>query len=412
MQKSYKELEKQVLGTVCMAPTFDRWATLCKLMSDGVYLALEMYDQDLPTRGWLHICARYLAIVPRRINRDGRLAPNEFLSDEIDAYCRVFRPVVRSLRHYMDTIYPKFNSITGTWSRAGREEKNDNPFPFFISDYLNQDEDDDIVTLDLLFEVVPEDCGDVFRWNPEFNKVLARITDDYDAELEFCDFAGNVDEDEIKEIVKDLNESKKGDVSEEELDRVARMMVVSYEATKEMHQSIIWNKGVGRFASSDFDRSSLFHSSRIQAVLVIFQPYFLKEIERCGLKIQQYRTSICDAIGLAIQLQFEWKSFFRKLKKQFRGNSIIVEAESAALKLLEGYVSKILSEGGSLHIGTDEIDADYTCFVEKFEKIAIVVAKWDFDPLGKLKIRSIINWILGILAGIITTLIVEFILNL
>ena len=150
-QSQYSEIEKQVLRTVIKKPDFARWASLCSLMSDGIYIASEIHDRDLPKRGWLHICARYLAIVPRRENRDKRLAPNEFFSKETTPYCDVFRPVVRSLRYYLETIYPNFNSRTGKWSRAGKEDKCDNPFPFFISDYLVSDE---VKTMILLHSVL------------------------------------------------------------------------------------------------------------------------------------------------------------------------------------------------------------------------------------------------------------------
>ena len=376
----YTEIEKKVLRTVLKKPDFARWASLCSLMSDGVYVASEIHDRDLPKRGWLHICARYLAIVPKRENRDKRLAPNEFYSKETSPYCDVFRPVVRSLRHYLETIYPNFDSRTGKWSRAGKEDKVENPFPFFIDYYLNpgDDEDDDVVTFSTLFEPIPEDCGDILRWTPEFNERLELMTDDYDAELEFGDFAGNVDEKEIEEIVKWLEKSGMEDVTQDELDIIAHMMVDSYNATIELHQSILLNRGKGRYAGDNFDRSSLFHPSCIQSVLCVFQHKFISEIERAGLKIQQYRSPICSAIEVANNVQIAWQSFFRELKRLFNGNPVIVAAESAGLSLVEHYASKISSEGGELHVPASVINNEYVAFVEKFEKVASVVAERDY----------------------------------
>ena len=367
-----------MLRTVLKKPDFARWESLCSLMSDGIYAAAEAHDRDLPTRGWLHICARYLAIVPRREDRDKRLAPNEFFSRETDQYCKVFRPVVRSLRHYLETIYPNFNSRTGAWSRAGKEDKCENPFPFFIGEYLSDDDDDDVLTFGILFEPIPEDCGDVFRWTPWFNEMLERITDDYDADLEFGDFAGNVDEKEIREIVKYIDEPEMEVVSAEELDRVARIMVHSYEATKELHQSILENRGVGRFSCDGFDRSALFHLSRIQSALIVFQPHFVKEIERCGLKIQQYHNSICDAIDIAGKVQTAWQNFFKELKRQLNGDENVVSAEAIALRLTEHYFMKIASEGGGLRVPAEIINAEYDALVEQLERVATIVAKHDY----------------------------------
>lgn len=190
---NYSDLEVKVLNAAIGNPSFARWALLCRLMSDGVYYAAECHDNDLPRRGWLHICARYLAVVPERPDRHPRLAPHEFLTSEIDAYCTVFRPVVRSLRHYLDRVYPAFDSTTGTWSRAGKEDRILNPFPFFLREYLPDEDDDGIVSLDLLFDPVEQDCGEVFQWSQEFFTVLARMTDDYNAELECGAFAGNLE---------------------------------------------------------------------------------------------------------------------------------------------------------------------------------------------------------------------------
>ena len=390
----YTEIEKKVLRTVLEKPNFARWASLCSLMSDGVYAAAEAHDRDLPKRGWLHICARYLAIVPKRENRDKRLAPNEFYSKETSPYCDMFRPVVRSLRHYLETIYPNFDSRTGKWSRAGKEDKVENPFPFFIDYYLNpgDDEDDDVVTFSTLFEPIPEDCGDILRWTPEFNERLELMTDDYDAELEFGDFAGNVDENGIKEIVKYIDEPEEEVVSAEELDRVARIMVHSYETTQEMHQSILRNRGVGRFACDDFDRSALFHLSRIQPVVVVFQPHFIKEIERCGQKIQQYHNSICNAIDIASKVQTAWQNFFTELKRQFNGDENVVSAEAVALRLTEHYFMKIASEGGGLHVPAETISAEYEAFVEQLERLARIVAQYDYagkrEEQGRVEMRT------------------------
>ena len=207
---------------------------------------------------------------------------------------------------------------------------------------------------------------------------LAKITDDYDAELEFGDFAGNVDENEIKEIVKYIDESETEAVSTEELDRVARMMVHSYEMTKEMHQSILENRGVGRFACDDFDRSALFHLSRIQPVLVVFQPHFIKEIERCGIKIQQYHNSICNAIDITSKVQAAWQNFFKELKRQLNGDENVVAAESAALNLTEHYFMKIASEGGGMHVPAETINAAYDAFAERLECVAKIVAQYDY----------------------------------
>lgn len=69
-----------MLKSVLSKPDFTRWAALCSLMSDGIYVTAETHDQNLTTRGWLHKCVRYLAIVPKREDRDKRLAPNEFFS--------------------------------------------------------------------------------------------------------------------------------------------------------------------------------------------------------------------------------------------------------------------------------------------------------------------------------------------
>lgn len=393
-QTQYTKIEKNVLKTVLGQPDFTRWAALCSLMSDGIYVAAETHDRDLPTRGWLHICARYLAIVPRRENRDKRLAPNEFFSKETSPYCDVFRPVVRSLRHYMEAIYPNFNPRTGKWSRAGKEDECDNPFPFFISEYLaaDEDEDDGVVTFCILFEPIPEDCGDILRWAPEFNERLARITDDYDADLEFGDFAGNVDENGIKEIVKHIDEPEEEVVSAEELDRVAQIMVHSYETTQEMHQSILRNRGVGRFACDDFDRSALFHLNRIQPVVVVFQPHFIKEIERCGQKIQQYHNSICNAIDIASKVQAAWQNFFKELKRQFNGDENVVSAEAVALRLTEHYFMKIASEGGGLHVPAETISAEYEAFVEQLERLARIVAQYDYagkrEAQGRVEMRT------------------------
>lgn len=375
---TYTEIEKHVLNTVLMEPTFERWASLCSLMSEGIYAAAEHHDKNLPRCGWLHICARYLAIVPKRENRDRGLAPNEFFGNEVDSYCKVFKPVIRSLRHYIQTTYPNFDPKTGKWSRAGKEDEDENPFPFFISGYLSQEADDDILTFDILFEIIPEDCGDVVRWDLMFHKNIARITDDYDAELECGEFAGDVGEDEIREIVAYMGEAEKGAVSQSELDILAHMLVTSYEATKEMHESILEDRGVGRFTSDDFDRSSLFHASIIQPALVVFQPHFIKEIERCGIKIQQYRTSICDMIALTNDVKEAWRTFFRELKRQFHGNAAVVDAESAGLRLVEHYALKVGSEGGSLHVPAEEINSEYVAFVEKLEQVAKVVAQNDY----------------------------------
>lgn len=390
-QTQYSEIEKQVLKTVLEKPDFARWKSLCSLMCDGVYIASEIHDRDLPTRGWLHICARYLGIVPRRDNRDSSLAPNEFLAKEIGSYCELFRPVVRSLQHYMEIIYPHFDSKTGRWSRAGEEDKSLNPFPFFLSDYIylegdnDEDNDDGEVALSLLFKTIPKFCEGVFEWNPSFFEILARVTDDYDAELECGAFAGNMDDNDIKNIVDYLRESSKEEVSERELDTVAHMMITSYAATLEFHQSVLENEGKGRFATEDFDRSSLFHPTLIQHVLVVFQPHFIKEIERCGLRIQQYQTSICDAITLAHKVQAAWQSFFRELKRQFNGNPAIVSAESVALSLVNHYAMKVSSEGGGVHVSAETICGEYVDFLKKFERISEVVAQRDYAEQSSSK---------------------------
>lgn len=197
----YSDIEKKVLKTALGQNTFKRWSTLCSLMSEGICLAAEDYDRDLPKRGWFHVCAWYLSIIPDRPKRDRLLAPHEFWAREIDDYCNVFRPIVRSFRRYMENLYPGFDYKSGKWSLAGVEDRSENPFPFFICENLQDDEDDAVVTLDMLFEIVPEDCGEIFHWSGMFCGQLARVTDDYDAELECGEFAGNVDEDALREIV-------------------------------------------------------------------------------------------------------------------------------------------------------------------------------------------------------------------
>lgn len=100
---------------------------------------------------------------------------------------------------------------------SGRESLN--PFPFFLSEYLPDDEDDGVVSLDLLFDPIEEDCGEVFQWSQEFFSVLARMTDDYDAELECGGFAGNLDDDDLRLIVLSSNRPPATVVSESELNR-------------------------------------------------------------------------------------------------------------------------------------------------------------------------------------------------
>ena len=379
---NHSDLEVKVLNAAIGKPSFARWALLCRLMSDGVYNAAECHDNDLPRRGWFHVCARYLAVVPERPDRNPRLAPHEFLISEIDAYCTVFRPVVRSFRHYLERVYPGFDSTTGAWSRAGKEDRVLNPFPFFLREYLPDDEDDGIVSLDLLFRPVEQDCGEVFQWSQDFFTVLARMTDDYDAELDCGEFAGNLDDDDLRLVVSSLNRDLKTGVSESELNTVAHMMVSSYKATIEMHQSILQRKGVGRFAQKDFDRSELFLSANIQPVLVVFQSYFLKEIERCGLRIQQYSSDVCDAISLSLNLRSAWQEFFKGLKQEFKGDPTIIEAESVALKLVDLYADKIASEGGGLHISAEKIAEVYNEFVRRLERVSPLVSMSDCgDPV-------------------------------
>lgn len=409
----YIEVEKRVLRTVIEKLTFDRWASLCAIMSDGLYIAAERYDRDLPTRGWLHICARCLALIPERENRDRRLAANEFFDNEVEHYCEVYRPVIQSLRHYMHKVYPKFDPKTGKWGRAGKENRDENPFPFVIGEYLSEDEEDDVLAMMILFDIVPDDNGEVFCWTPIFNEELARVTDDYDAELECGEFAGNVDEEELKEIVEYMENQDKGEVSHSELDTLANIMVSAYNATIEMHRSILENRGFGRFASEDFDRSSLFHQSFIQPALALFQPHILSTIERCGVKVQQYRTPTCDMLDIAQKVKVAWCDFFRQLKRQFNGNARIVDAESAASRMVEHYYMKIASEGGGLHISASTVEDDYKVFIGKFEQIAIVVAQNDYAARQVKWWRSKIARVLGtILTSIIATVLAGLIVNM
>lgn len=167
------------------------------------------------------------------------------------------------------------------------------------------------------------------------------------------------------------------DVTDEELDRIARIMVISFEATKEMHQSILENKGTGRYACNDFDRSDLFHEANIEPALKVFQPMFIQEIERCGSRIQQYHSEICDVIGLATEVDNSWRSFFKSLKKQFRGVKAIIEAEAAILKLTENYLTKLCTEGGDLHISSETINSCYNTFVAKLPELAACISQED-----------------------------------
>lgn len=166
-------------------------------------------------------------------------------------------------------------------------------------------------------------------------------------------------------------------VDDRELDRVAHIMVASYDATLEMHQSILENHGIGRYASDSFDRSDLFQEVNIQAALKIFQPDFIKEIERCGLRIQQYESEICNAIELALKVKDAWQLFFKKLKSEFKGAIQIIEAEAVALRLVEDYSWKICSEGGSLHVSAKVINDEYAEFVQKLISVAAFVSQYD-----------------------------------
>lgn len=167
------------------------------------------------------------------------------------------------------------------------------------------------------------------------------------------------------------------DVGQDELDTVARIMTASFQATLEMHQSVLKNKGVGQFVNNEFDRSDLFQEANIQSVLKVFQSDFIQEIERCGLKIQRYNSDICNAIDLASKVQEAWKTFFKKLKRQTSGARAVVEAEAAALKLVGHYFFKICSEGGSLHVQAKTIKQEYLLFVEKLREVAVYFAAID-----------------------------------
>lgn len=176
-------------------------------------------------------------------------------------------------------------------------------------------------------------------------------------------------------------------VDQDELDRVAHIMVESFKATKDMHKSVLENNGVGQFESDDFDRSDLFHVANIQPVLKVFQSDFIQEIERCGLKIQRYNSDICNAIDLAFKVQEAWKTFFKKLKRRTSGARAVVEAEAAALKLVGHYFFKICSEGGSLHVQAAIIEKEYQEFVEKLSEVALYFASIG-DPISKIRKRD------------------------
>ena len=208
----YLEIEESILREVLKRPTIERWRNLCAIMADGVSIATNEIDRDIAKRGWLCLGAMHLRTLPLWTGKRRHSPLHEYSIYEIDGVINAFKPLAKSFMYYLEQVYPGFDYGTGRWSRAGQEDKIENPLPFFLHSCFFNEEDLVCSCIDCLFTVQEDDSvkeGMVYRLTMDFFRELTMITDDSDAELWIPgEFAGNIEIGEIRQTVAEIDELK------------------------------------------------------------------------------------------------------------------------------------------------------------------------------------------------------------